>query len=230
MGDLGWHIEEDKFIANAPRTTVRMKNIIATLDPDAPRRLILACHYDSKIMREVFYGATDSAVPCTMMLSLAHTMDPYLKLHKKKVSVHKYRFRDSASRWNNSWSVFSLARRNAGSRFSGYSSTAKKRSSRGHLRTPYMGPSIWPVVGIKKSTLKGPVLMMMELRNFIGWSVSYRLFYKTVCHLFRMEHLSMLKVHMAMWKIRISLIYETEYVFVWWYIKLVKCIHRVGQI
>lgn len=62
-------------------------NIIATLNPSAKRRLVLACHYDSKYYppqwhgRE-FLGATDSAVPCAMMLELVRALDQELKTLK----------------------------------------------------------------------------------------------------------------------------------------------------
>ncbi|KAJ6218654.1 hypothetical protein RDWZM_009811 [Blomia tropicalis] len=46
-------------------------NIIATHNPDACKRVVLSCHYDSKYFRDFeFVGATDSAVPCTMILEL----------------------------------------------------------------------------------------------------------------------------------------------------------------
>ena len=50
-------------------------SIIATLNPNAPRKLVIACHYESKIMEEgVFLAATDSAVPCAMMMNMAHIL------------------------------------------------------------------------------------------------------------------------------------------------------------
>ena len=61
---------------------VTFHNIIATLDPTAPRRLVLDCHYDSKAG---ILGATDSAVPCTQMINLAHTMQ--IELNDAKVAV-----------------------------------------------------------------------------------------------------------------------------------------------
>ncbi|CAM1292890.1 QPCT (predicted) [Pycnogonum litorale] len=88
MRSLNWHVEQDKFIAHTPKGAVHMRNIIATLNPDAPRRLVLACHYDSKIMRELFYAATDSAVPCTLMLNIAETLDELL--HKHRQNKHRY--------------------------------------------------------------------------------------------------------------------------------------------
>ena len=49
---------------------------------NAPRRMVLVCHYDSKISPQGFLGATDSAVPCAQMINLAHTMKMDLDDHK----------------------------------------------------------------------------------------------------------------------------------------------------
>ena len=40
---------------------------------------MIACHYDSKIEPPGFQGATDSAVPCAMMLNLAQTLREELR-------------------------------------------------------------------------------------------------------------------------------------------------------
>lgn len=67
--------------------TVPFRNLIATFDPHAHRRLVLACHYDSKIMQgQVFIGATDSAVPCAMLLDFAQTLAPLLRARPDSVS------------------------------------------------------------------------------------------------------------------------------------------------
>lgn len=59
---------------------IPFENIIATLNPNAERFLSLACHYDSKLMKNmVFVGATDSAVPCAMIIYLAKTLTEYLR-------------------------------------------------------------------------------------------------------------------------------------------------------
>ncbi|XP_055352400.1 glutaminyl-peptide cyclotransferase-like [Paramacrobiotus metropolitanus] len=74
LQNLGYTIELDKFDDSPPAPHARrtFTNIIATLDPNAPRRLVLVCHYDSKFdSRGEFVGATDSAVPCAMLLDLA---------------------------------------------------------------------------------------------------------------------------------------------------------------
>ncbi|KAF3701396.1 Glutaminyl-peptide cyclotransferase [Channa argus] len=83
----GWEVTEDSFMSQTPYGPLPFTNLIFTLDPSAKRRLVLACHYDSKYYppqwhgRE-FQGATDSAVPCAMMLELARALDEELKAQK----------------------------------------------------------------------------------------------------------------------------------------------------
>lgn len=82
----GWEITEDKFLSGTPYGRLPFNNIVATLDPSAKRRLVLACHHDSKYYspqwQREFHGATDSAVPCAMMLELAQALDEDLKAQK----------------------------------------------------------------------------------------------------------------------------------------------------
>ncbi|XP_051580357.1 glutaminyl-peptide cyclotransferase-like a [Myxocyprinus asiaticus] len=96
LGSLsaGWTVEEDSFVAPTPKGGVTFTNVLAVLDPSAPRRLLLACHHDSKILppdpkkpERVFVGASDSAVPCAMILELAAALDTQLKALKKQRSV-----------------------------------------------------------------------------------------------------------------------------------------------
>lgn len=63
---------------------MEFSNIIATLNPSAPRRLVLACHYDSKKLPN-FIGAIDSAVSCAILLDLAERLQRQLAEHKGKV-------------------------------------------------------------------------------------------------------------------------------------------------
>lgn len=85
MQGLGWDVEIDSFVEpNTIVGQVPFNNIIATLNPDAPRRLVIVCHYDSKSTPQGFLGATDSAVPCAQMLNLAHTMQ--MDLNDQKTS------------------------------------------------------------------------------------------------------------------------------------------------
>lgn len=90
----GWSVEIDSFNSETPRGPVNFSNILAVLDPMAPRRLLLACHYDSKTItlglrdpKQVFVGASDSAVPCAMLLELVTALDIHLNLFKQQVSL-----------------------------------------------------------------------------------------------------------------------------------------------
>uniref|UniRef100_A0ACB8GB19 Uncharacterized protein n=1 Tax=Sphaerodactylus townsendi TaxID=933632 RepID=A0ACB8GB19_9SAUR len=87
----GWVIEEDTFQSYTPYGYRTFSNIISTLNRSAKRHLVLACHYDSKYFPpqwdgQVFVGATDSAVPCAMILELAHSLDRQLHSLKQAVS------------------------------------------------------------------------------------------------------------------------------------------------
>ncbi|XP_006627681.1 glutaminyl-peptide cyclotransferase isoform X1 [Lepisosteus oculatus] len=86
LGSLsaGWTVEVDSFTAPTPLGQLTFSNVLAVLDPAAPRRLLLACHYDSKLLPadsrgRVFVGASDSAVPCAMLLELASALDAQLR-------------------------------------------------------------------------------------------------------------------------------------------------------
>lgn len=53
MKKLNWNVERNTFKDVAPIFgELEFENIIAKLNPDADRYLVLACHYDSKYMRE----------------------------------------------------------------------------------------------------------------------------------------------------------------------------------
>uniref|UniRef100_A0A8D2LI66 Glutaminyl-peptide cyclotransferase n=1 Tax=Varanus komodoensis TaxID=61221 RepID=A0A8D2LI66_VARKO len=86
-----WHVELDSFKAQAPHGPVDFANVVATLDPAATWRLVLACHYDSKYFPhdrhgQAFVGASDSAVPCAMLLELVTALDRELLEAKEQVS------------------------------------------------------------------------------------------------------------------------------------------------
>ncbi|XP_077145244.1 glutaminyl-peptide cyclotransferase [Ranitomeya variabilis] len=90
----GWLIEEDTFQSQTPFGYVAFSNVIATLNPSAHRHLVLACHYDSKYFPpqwdgKIFIGATDSAVPCAMLLELARAQDYRLQQLKGRNSGSK---------------------------------------------------------------------------------------------------------------------------------------------
>lgn len=80
LKSLNWDTEEDEFIAMTPFGNRAFKNIIATKDPRAENRLAFAAHYDSKYFKgQNFIGATDSAVPCAILLDLAHSLNSALE-------------------------------------------------------------------------------------------------------------------------------------------------------
>nr|ANG83451.1 iso glutaminyl cyclase [Biston betularia] len=88
--DLGWDVTENEFSDQTPIFgELKFRNIIAKLNPNADRYLVIACHWDSKYTREhVFIGATDSAVPCTMMINLAQVMSRQLEpLKQNRLSL-----------------------------------------------------------------------------------------------------------------------------------------------
>lgn len=92
--NAGWEVTEDHFQNWTPYGQMPFTNIIATLNPGAKRRLVLSCHYDSKYFppqwhgRE-FLGATDSAVPCSMLLEMARAQDKELKTLKVRKRIHR---------------------------------------------------------------------------------------------------------------------------------------------
>ncbi|XP_042556452.1 glutaminyl-peptide cyclotransferase-like protein isoform X1 [Dipodomys spectabilis] len=85
----GWHVELDPFTASTPLGPLDFGNVVATLDPGAARHLTLACHYDSKFFppgSATFVGATDSAVPCALLLELAQALDLMLSKAKQQAA------------------------------------------------------------------------------------------------------------------------------------------------
>jgi glutaminyl-peptide cyclotransferase len=81
-------VELDPFTASTPLGPLDFGNVVATLDPGAAHHLTLACHYDSKLFppgSAPFVGATDSAVPCALLLELAQALDLMLSRAKQQV-------------------------------------------------------------------------------------------------------------------------------------------------
>lgn len=53
LNKLNWNVEVDEFEDVTPTFgKLKFANIVATLNPNAKRYLALACHYDSKYVRE----------------------------------------------------------------------------------------------------------------------------------------------------------------------------------
>ncbi|XP_052899392.1 glutaminyl-peptide cyclotransferase-like [Anopheles moucheti] len=90
MKRLGYTVDLDEFEQTVPILgKVRFGNIIASLNPNAERNLVLACHYDSKhFPGQKFIGATDSAVPCAMLITMAAALEPYLQSAKARTDLN----------------------------------------------------------------------------------------------------------------------------------------------
>ena len=81
----------DEFDDFTPIGPKRFTNIIATLNPNAKRRLMLAAHYDSKYFPEnpdgtkrFFLAATDSAIPCAMLIEIAKVVTPLFRARQQQ--------------------------------------------------------------------------------------------------------------------------------------------------
>ncbi|KAG0334255.1 hypothetical protein BG004_000491 [Podila humilis] len=89
----GWHLEVDRFEDNTPYGVRNFTNLVLTKNPNAENRLVFAAHFDSKYFPPTdkpkeewnggldtlpFIAATDSAVPCAILLDLAASLDSLL--------------------------------------------------------------------------------------------------------------------------------------------------------
>jgi hypothetical protein len=82
-----WNIEEHKFVASTPEGEKQMTNLIITYNVNAPRKLVLAAHHDSKILPKGFVGATDSAVPCAIIVDTALTFAKMMEERATDVDI-----------------------------------------------------------------------------------------------------------------------------------------------
>ncbi|KAI8801488.1 hypothetical protein BJ742DRAFT_749452 [Cladochytrium replicatum] len=88
LKNLGWAIEDDRFNATTPYGTKPFNNIIATKNPNAMRKLVLAAHFDSKYFaNDVFLGACDSAAPIAMILDVAHALNDLMTAAQKRITA-----------------------------------------------------------------------------------------------------------------------------------------------
>lgn len=81
MESYGWLVETHEFTDKTPIGEKKFVNLIANFpfsknfNPNKSNiedRMIFACHHDSKFFTNItFVGATDSAVPCAILLDMA---------------------------------------------------------------------------------------------------------------------------------------------------------------
>lgn len=108
MADLGWSTEQIDFHDETPHGRMKFTNIVSRLNPNAKRYLTLACHYDSKVMDD-FVGATDSAVPCAIMMNLANSLRQQMQSVKNGDLSLQYIFLDGEEafvNWNAQDSIY----------------------------------------------------------------------------------------------------------------------------
>jgi glutaminyl-peptide cyclotransferase len=106
---VGWFVEADTFQRNTVIGPMTFTNIIAIHNPKAAHRLVLACHYYSKMEPRGFLGATDSAVPCAMLIDLAEKITSFLDRHQKEDFTIEIIFFDGEEafvQWNHDDSIY----------------------------------------------------------------------------------------------------------------------------
>jgi glutaminyl-peptide cyclotransferase len=91
-----WDVTWQNSTSTTPATgkkQIPFANIIARREPPWTKPgqanyLTLVAHYDSKIQPDGFIGATDSAVPCAVILHVARFVDKYMQqMHDEMVSL-----------------------------------------------------------------------------------------------------------------------------------------------
>ncbi|RUS72547.1 hypothetical protein EGW08_019684, partial [Elysia chlorotica] len=101
---LDWNVEEDVSVQTTPFGPVQFVNIIATQQPSASTRVVLACHYDSKLLPFGFIGAMDSAVPCAVLVNTARQLNVLLRFlesvrERKDISIQMVFFDGEEALW-----------------------------------------------------------------------------------------------------------------------------------
>nr|CDS31630.1 glutaminyl peptide cyclotransferase [Hymenolepis microstoma] len=86
LENIGWDVELDTFTNLTVIGNVTFRNIIAINNRYAARRLVLACHYDSKMIKN-FYGTIDSAVSCAIMVNIADSLSKVFDSSKSDIAL-----------------------------------------------------------------------------------------------------------------------------------------------
>lgn len=80
LASYGCKVETDAFSADTPGGRLPMKNIVAKIPGDKPGIIVLATHYDTKLLQN-FVGADDGASSTAVMLELARLLCPQHRGH-----------------------------------------------------------------------------------------------------------------------------------------------------
>ncbi|KAK3784618.1 hypothetical protein RRG08_003426 [Elysia crispata] len=96
---LDWNVEEDISIQTTPFGPVQFVNVIATQQPSASTRIVLACHYDSKLFPLGYIGAMDSAVPCAILVNIARQLNVLLRFLESDITLQMVFFDGEEALW-----------------------------------------------------------------------------------------------------------------------------------
>ena len=80
-----WTLLEDHFDDQTPYGVQSFTNLVFTHNPEADLKLVLACHTDSKWSPTGFIGATDSAVPCSIIVDVAEALSEMLDAKEERL-------------------------------------------------------------------------------------------------------------------------------------------------
>ncbi|KAL5109408.1 Glutaminyl-peptide cyclotransferase [Taenia crassiceps] len=86
LNESGWVVSLDTFTEHTVIGIKTFTNIVAVNRPHASRRIVLSCHYESKLMRN-FYGTIDSAVPCSIIVNIAESLIRIFQSSKSDIAV-----------------------------------------------------------------------------------------------------------------------------------------------
>ncbi|KAM3175645.1 hypothetical protein ACTXT7_008085 [Hymenolepis weldensis] len=107
LKNIGWKVELDTFTNLTVIGYKSFSNIIAINNPSAIRRLVLACHYDSKLMHG-FYGTIDSAVPCAIMVNIADSLSKIFDSSRSGIALQLIFFdgEEAFKEWTDTDSIY----------------------------------------------------------------------------------------------------------------------------
>jgi Zn-dependent M28 family amino/carboxypeptidase len=75
LREFGYQIEDDTFVAETPYGSIRMHNLIARKRDSGGKVVVLASHYDTKLMEgQQFVGANDAGSSTGLLLELARVL------------------------------------------------------------------------------------------------------------------------------------------------------------
>ena len=101
LSEFGYQVEDDVFVPQTPYGAVRMHNLIARKGSAGRAPIVLASHYDTKLMEgKIFVGANDGGSSTGLLLELARVL-----AENRKASDYWFLFLDGEEAFVE-WSTF----------------------------------------------------------------------------------------------------------------------------